>query len=215
MFAIRRTSVAAVLLVLGTAACSGTTSTTETSVADASAAGDATNGAAGGTAASDQSASAAGGTDTTAPADTAAPTTTEAPAATTTEAPTTTTTTPATTTTGAPTTTAAPSTVPRIAVVSCRLTGNAGAARIQVSASSAANGGNKGITKVTVSRNNDEGAALTVNLSWMGSDTGNGDEWTTTSIPNGTNFGSTLTITATAADGTKGSLVQNLPCTIG
>lgn len=110
---------------------------------------------------------------------------------------------------------AAPDTTPAVAVIRCRLTGNVGTGQLTVTASSAASGGNRGITKVTVARANDENATLTVDLTYLGPETGNGDQWTTNAIPNGTNFGNRLTITATSSDGKRATVTQSLPCSIG
>lgn len=74
--------------------------------------------------------------------------------------------------------------------------------RLNITASSKAKGGNKGIKSVTVYRANDEGAEITYRASYIGTDTANQDEWTAllTCDRNNTQ-GDTVRIVATATDG--------------
>jgi len=88
---------------------------------------------------------------------------------------------------------------PEIAIVSCAI-GN-GQGRLTVSASSTASGGNKGVTSVHVLTYNDERASLRTDLSWLGPETGNGDQWTTARVSYGSGFEKKMTVVAKSSSG--------------
>lgn len=70
-----------------------------------------------------------------------------------------------------------------------------------VTASSSASGGNRGVTSVYVNTYNNEGASVRTDLSYLGSETGNGDQWSSTRVAYGTGYEKQMTIVAKSSSG--------------
>lgn len=88
---------------------------------------------------------------------------------------------------------------PTIAIVSCSI--NATSGRLTVTASSTATGGTRGVSSVYVLTYNDEGASVKTDLSALGPDTGNGDQWSTTRVAYGNGYEKNMTVVAKASTG--------------
>ena len=88
---------------------------------------------------------------------------------------------------------------PTIAIVSCSI--NATSGRLTVTASSSATGGTRGVSSVHVLTYNDEGASVKTDLSPLGPDTGNGDQWSTTRVAYGNGYEKNMTVVAKASTG--------------
>lgn len=88
---------------------------------------------------------------------------------------------------------------PTIAIVSCSISATSG--RLTVTASSTASGGTKGVSSVHVLTYNDEGASVKTDLSALGPDTGNGDQWSTTRVAYGNGYAKKMTVVAKASTG--------------
>jgi hypothetical protein len=105
---------------------------------------------------------------------------------------------------------------PAAATPSVALTGqkcNSGKLIVSLTAN-ASSGYRKGISSVTVARQNEYGAFLTQNASWLGPETGAGNVWNGTLVGNSQNIGKTLRIIAKSDGGqTKTAEYQiTAPC---
>lgn len=91
------------------------------------------------------------------------------------------------------------SSFPEIRIVSCQISGTTGS--LVVTASSSSSGGNKGVTSVYVNTYNNEGASVRTDLSYLGSGTGNGDQWSSTRVAYGNGYERQMTIVARSSSG--------------